>query len=348
MRVKYFLAICVVALATLCIAYTWIHRELKTKPGLAMEKVNASPEPTASASAAAPKLEISPTAIPDIPGANLTQADKQKLGKILTVFSAPIEFYGKVIDQTGEPVQSAKVYYSAADQYFGKSSKYEGVSDTQGLFSIKGIKGAGLYVEVSKPGYDRLPNKSYGGFGYGMPSGNSPPSKDNPAIFVLRKKGQSEPLISEDRDVKVSKDGTPVEVDLSTGRSVGLGQGDVKIECWANNVGFDPNSHQPYDWRCRISVPEGGLTARQEEFAFEAPEAGYEAFDEINMPQDAQRWRGDVTKEYFLKVRGDRYARIKFRITTGRNQFASITSYLNPQPGSRNLEFDPAKQIKGR
>jgi hypothetical protein len=348
MRAKYYLAVCVVVLATLGIAYTWIYQEPQSRSRLAMGQANESPEPTVSASAAAPKLEISPTAIPDIPGVNLTQTDKQKLGRILTVFRAPIEFYGKVIDQTGEAVQGAKAHYSAADQYFGKSSKYEGVSDAQGLFSIKGIKGAGLYVEVSKSGYDRLPNKSYGGFGYGMPSGNSPPSKDNPAIFVLRKKGESEPLISKDRDVKVSKNGTPVEVDLSTGRSVGFGQGDVKIECWANNVGFDPNSHHPYDWRCRISVPEGGLIPRQEEFAFEAPEAGYEAFDEINMPQDAQRWRGDVTKEYFLKVRGDRYARIKFRIATGQNQFASITSYLNPQPGSRNLEFDPAKQIKGR
>jgi hypothetical protein len=199
-------------------------------------------------------------------------------------------------------------------------------------------------VEVSKEGYDRIANRSYGSFGYGMPSGNAPPSQDNPALFVLRKKGNAADLIAVDRDVMIPKDGTAVEVSLTTGKSVESGRGDLKIECWANNADLDPNMNQRYDWRCRISVPEGGMVQRLGEFNYEAPEDGYVASEEIDMPHSAEQWSKNVAKEYFLKLSGSRYARLKFRITSDRNQFASITSFLNPS-GSRNLEFDPNKRI---
>jgi len=33
-------------------------------------------------------------------------------------------------------------------------------------------------------------------------------------------------------------------------------------------------------------------------------------------------------------------------MNAGGEQIFSLTGYVNPQPGSRNLEFDPVKQIK--
>lgn len=308
----------------------------------AVQSTNEPPQSTASP--ASPSLDVWPTAIPSVPGTNLTSQDKEKLGKIMSVFSASIAFYGKVVDESGRPVAGANVFYSAADRYFGKSTKYTGVSDINGLFSLRGAKGAGLYVEVSKEGYDRVANRSYGSFGYGMPSGNAPPSEGDPALFLLRKRGDAEGLISVDRDVMIPKDGTPVEVSLSTGKPVEPGRGDVRIECWANNANLDPNLSQPYDWHCRISVPGGGMVQRIGEFNFEAPEDGYVTSEEIEMPHNTQKWSKNFTEEYFLKLSGNRYARMKFRITSDRNQFASVTSYLNPS-GSRNLEFDPNKRI---
>jgi hypothetical protein len=289
--------------------------------------------------------DIRPKAIPSVPGLDLTIQDKEKLGKIVSVFSAPIVFYGKVVDDHGQPVGGAHVFYSAADQYFGGSTKYNGVSDLNGLFFLEGAKGAGLYVEVSKEGYDRIANRSYGSFGYGMPSGKPPPSQDNPALFVLRKKGEAGFLISVDRDVVIPKDGTPVEINLGTGKPVELGRGELRIECWANNANLDPNLNERYDWRFRISVPGGGMIQRTGEFSFEAPKDGYAESEEIEMPHTAERWSKNFTKEYFLKLSGNRYARMTFRITSDRNQFASITSFLNPS-GSRNLEYDPTKRIE--
>ena len=279
------------------------------------------------------------------PGVHLTTKDRESLGKLLTVFKASIDFYGKVQDQYGYPVPGAKVHYSAADQYFGDSSKYEGTSDASGGFSITGIKGAGLFVDVFKDGYDGIDKRSGGSFGYGMPSERRPPTRDNPAIFILRKKTEAEPLIAVDRDVVIPKDGTPVEVNLKTGKAVPKGQGDLKIECWADDQHTD--ARRRYEWHFRLSIPAGGLIERQNaDFDFEAPTDGYQSIEEFKMPQSTERWRDSFEKQYFTKLGDGTYARMRFRITTGGDHFASITSYLNPKPGSRNLEFDSKKVIK--
>jgi hypothetical protein len=307
---------------------------IHTKGGPREQGENAANKKSAFGSGATP--------IPSVAGVTLTAQDQEKMQKMMAVFGAPIIFFGKVADQTGKPVTGANVLYSAADQYFGGSTKYTGVSDTDGLFSLRDAKGAGLYVEVSKDGYERIPNRSYRSFGYGMPSGDAPPSRDNPALFILRKKGVAEGLLKIDRDIVIPKDGTPVEVSLATGRAVE--HGDFRIECWADNASFDPNLNQRYSWRCRLSVPGGGMLQRVDQFNFEAPENGYAASAQIDMPQNAANWSKNFAQEYFVRLSGNRYARMEFRITSGRNQFATIRSYLNPS-GSRNLEFDPAKVV---
>lgn len=283
------------------------------------------------------------TPIPDIPGAQLTRNDREKLGKITEAFSAPITFYGKVIDQHGQPVSGATIHYSAADQYFGKGSKYEGASDASGAFSIAGLKGAGLFVSVYKDGYAGT-SRSGASFGYGVPSANQPPSVDNPAVFLLRKKDPPEPLIVVDKNIVVPKDGTRVEINLTSGRPVPSGHGDFIIECRAD--GQETDERGRYDWQCRLTVPGGGLTERSDvEFEFEAPVEGYQPVKEFRMPRNAGRWKDSFEENYFVKLANGSYARMRFRLTTGGDHFASLTSYLNPTPGSRNLEYDSNKRI---
>lgn len=74
-----------------------------------------------------------------------------------SAFRTPIAFYGKVVDQLGNPVPDANGYLAATDSASGKSSKYERQTDIHGQFSIKGIRGMSLYVEVDKPGMRKLP-----------------------------------------------------------------------------------------------------------------------------------------------------------------------------------------------
>jgi hypothetical protein len=266
------------------------------------------------------------------------------------VYAAPIAFYGKVQDQYGESIPAARVEYSAVDKFWEAGTKYTGVSDQNGAFSLTGIKGAALSVAVWKTGYDAIHGQSNGAFSFGMPYDSRrdrpTPTKEHPALFVLRKKAPADPLITVDRDVLVPKDGTPVEVSLKTGKVVGLGNGDIKIECWTSAGGLPRGTH--YDWRCSVSVPAGGLLPRTDKnLQFEAPADGYEPTVEFAMSAAADRWRPDHDAEYWVKLRDATYGRMRFRITTAGHHFATITSYVNPS-GSRNLEFDAKKQITTR
>ena len=249
------------------------------------------------------------------------------------IYSAPISFYGKVVDQFGNPVAGAKVDYSVVDKFWEKGSSYHGQSDGNGYFSITGIHGAGMTVGVTKDGYDNIDGKSDRGYGLG----EKLPTQDNPEILVLRKKAKAEPLYAIDRDIIVPKDGTPVEVDLKSGNPVASGQGDIKIECWASEESKDAKGH--YEWHCRLSVPEGGLLKRTDpELNFNAPESGYEPSVDITMSQTAERWQPANDDQYWVKLHDGTYGRMRFRITTGGGHFASITSFVNQNPGSRNLE----------
>jgi len=277
-------------------------------------------------------------------GLSLTKGDQDNLAKITSAFGAPISFYGKVTDQYGEPVPDAKIHYSAADQYFGNSSKYEGTSASDGSFSINGIKGAGLYVSVYKNGYDGTP-KSGGGFGYGVPTGNRPPTGDNPAVFILRKKGPTKPLIVvSSRQYEVAKTGEPVRVSLKTGRKIITGQSDIEVRSWVRDGMKDEKGR--FEWRCSISVPDGELARRQDDSVFEAPEVGYEATDEIKMTLLDDKWKRDLGRDYFVRLHDNTYALVKIEMMAGGNyNFFLLESYLNPTVGDRNLEFDPAKQV---
>jgi carboxypeptidase family protein len=332
--------ILIVAVALAVAGYWSLRTQQAAVPPAVIESKSATLMRTA--------LPAAPPAVTSVTSAEakFTTEERQKLAKVQGVFSAPIEFFGRVVDNTGRPISGATVFYSAAAQYFGPSTKYSTVSDRDGLFSLRGAKGAGLYVEVSKEGYERIANKSYRTFGFGMQGGDSAPTQDNPAVFILRKRRIADPLVHVDRDLAVARDGTPLEVNLVTGKPVSRGHGDLKVECWTNNVSPDPNANERYDWHFRMTVPGGGILERADsELSFEAPENGYEPSIEYQMSQTAERWRRDHDGQYWVKLGNGNFARIRFRITTGGSHFVSITSYLNPS-GSKNLEFDPDKVIE--
>lgn len=294
---------------------------------------------------AASTLQL-PTTSPVVATPPVAGNRKAVVEKIQGVMATPITFYGKVIDQNGEPVSNANVGYSALDKFMESGSTYSGKSDKKGQFSITGIKGARLSVNVRKEGYYFIDGKSNAAFAYGTGPDTyfrEPPTKENLAIFVLHKMGKTEPLIAvSSRTYRVQRNGTPLNVSLETGRAGP--QGDFQVEAWTEDDKKDAQQH--YNWRCRISVLTGGLVERKERFDFEAPIDGYKLSDEIVMPQTAERWQPQVQKEYFIKLADGRYGRIQFKMLAGGDHYFKLESFLNPKPGSRNLEFDPNKVVK--
>ena len=261
---------------------------------------------------------------------------KQAIESIKQIFQTPITFHGKVIDQNGDPVPQAKVTYGALDKFWESGTDYQGSSDSNGLFSISGIKGGALLVAVQKEGYYPFDRHSAAGFsatmvptpelmkklkppyegGYDKPL----PTQDNPAIFVLHKMGETEPLIKIGTGgVVIPKDGTPKEINFANGGKQAGSQTALRVEAWTSNEGLTAN--QPYDWRCRISIPGGGLIERKGEFDFEAPLEGYQLADEVVMRQNDKPWKNRFKKEYFAKFPNDTYGRFKIEFVPGGDLF---------------------------
>lgn len=282
---------------------------------------------------------------------------KDALNKVVAAFHAPIEFYGRVVDQNGEPVPYANVNYGASDKFLAPGSSYTGQSDAKGYFQIIGIHGAGLSVYVEKTGYyfiDQPSDKSlptsgaYFAYGIGPDSySRVPPTKDNPAVFTLHKMGEAEALVYVGpRYYKVTKDGQPIDVDIETGEKVLSGQGDIYFERWANDQKRDQQGN--FDWYFRITVPEGGLIKRERKYDFIAPENGYVESTKISMPASlGDGWSPAEDKSYFIKTRKGRYARIDISIEASHtNVPLTVNVFLNPTPGHRNLEYDKDKRVK--
>ena len=270
-------------------------------------------------------------------------SSEKKIEEVLKRLVVPITFYGKVVDEKGNPVAGATATFSASDLSETGNTRYEAISQSDGQFCISGIQGGGILVKVTKEGYYE-PKDGGQYFDYNREGQNHIPDPNNPVIFRLHMKGQPAELVRIEKGFNIPRDGTPIEVSLLTGKKALAGQGHLKVECWT----FDQTTGQKegYDWKCRISVPEGGLVESVQEFDFEAPEAGYRPFDEINMyTKTPDRWSRNAQKTYFLKLRDGNYARIKFEMIAAGDHFFRIESYLNPDK-SRNLEYDKSKEIE--
>jgi hypothetical protein len=255
----------------------------------------------------------------------------------------PIKFFGEVVDEHQKPVAGAIVSLTTADHPYSKGTNYSLISDENGRFSIAGAHGLGLSVAVSKEGYYSTPN-AHARFGYANGAGGLPPHVNpaDPAIFVLRKMGLTEPLIVVRRQISLNKNGAPVLLDIHTGK-VGGATGDIRFRISAND---SPGTRLPYDWSSEIEVPSGGLMKQSgDQFDFVAPNEGYQNADEISMPAGASHWRDSVNNIYFVKLPSGEFGRIEVGIAGGGDNFVSIVSYLNPIVGDQNLEYNSSKAI---
>ena len=252
--------------------------------------------------------------------------------------TSPIEFYGKVVDQSNQPVANAQAHFNAQDKFDASGSTYQRTSDENGLFSISNIKGAALGVGVGKEGYYSR-DKAHGIFNR---AGNPPTTRDNPAVFVLVKMGETEPLIKvSQRQFELPKDGTPIFINFTTGKKSSSDVGNLKVESWLGDT-----TQRKFDWHFRWSIPSGGLIERTNVYAFEAPVEGYQPFMEASMTTNVDRWLSEFEAQHFAKFPNGTYARFFIRLYPGKRNFVVLESYLNPIPGHRNLELDPKKLLK--
>jgi hypothetical protein len=260
--------------------------------------------------------------------------------RALAEWQAPIDFYGRVLDESSNAVAGAQVQFSWMETPSEDGERKDTTeSDSAGLFSLNGKRGASLQVLVNKEGY-YASRQGSDIFHYAV-MGTFTPDAQNPVVFFLRKRGQGQPLLHvggiglhKMRDYLLDPNGKPTEVSLRDGRAVIEGQGDIKVEL--HNGKAIENLPSRITWQCKVTVLGGGLIQTQEEFPFLAPEAGYNNSDDWSI--DATNWTEQVEKVYYVKLRDGIYGRATVRvIATSRKAFFRMESFVNPS-GSPNLE----------
>lgn len=351
-------AFCGVVLAIICLI-VWLRNRAEPQPKGSLSTETAptnkrwsgeSPQPprpngaentSAQPTAPQPAPVTTEASAPHPPALSPAQSNALNQ-RILAEWQAPIDFYGKVVDENSNAVAGATVAFrwvEAPNEAGNRTASAQ--SDADGLFALHGERGLSLGVSVEKEGYYSSRRDS-DTFNYGRLKGEPfHPDLRNPVVFHLRKKGSGEPLLHVGgiglrtmRDFLLAPDGKPAEVSLRDGRSVPLGQGDLRVEFQAGQA-LD-NFPSRITWQCRVTVPDGGLLQTDEEYPFLAPESGYSASDEWSI--GATNWTEQVQKVYYVKLRDGSFGRATVRVIgTARRAFFRLESYLNPS-GSRNLE----------
>jgi hypothetical protein len=257
----------------------------------------------------------------------------------------PINFFGKVVDENDQPVAGATAYFVWNDLSPEGTSRATTTSDAAGLFSLLNKTGKAMSVTASKHGYYSPRAENLRSYEYANPyNGLFTPNPTQPVVFHLRKKGVAEPLLVVKKALVIPKDGTPVGLDLLSGKLVTLENANLAVRCWTDDKKRD--SFNRFDWKCRIEVVGGGLTESTNEFDFVAPIEGYRPLDEIDMTKALGRgWNDSVSKNYFVWLKSGVFGFLRFQMIAHGDHFLQIEGYLNPA-GSRNLEFDSAVQPK--
>jgi hypothetical protein len=260
-----------------------------------------------------------------------------------------MDTYGKVVDQDGQPVADVKVQANV-DTSFGDTSDYHTKTDAQGLFQFLGLHGGGLGIELQKEGYY---------FDYMLPSAQRPngylPDPSNPMVLTMWKLHGAEPMVHVKIQSSVSCDGTTNRFDLLTTKMNGTetdihasnNNGDLFVKLTRNPLSIDSlNRYKPFNWSLTLAITNGGLEEITNIYPNEAPAEGYQPTITLNFPTNMVGWKNEINNNYYFKS-GQVYGRMTLYIDASRPSpptYFNAEIYANPN-GSRNLEFDPNKQI---
>jgi len=219
---------------------------------------------------------------------NTGSADPANL-KLTALLSTPITFYGKVIDQYGAPVPQAAVVAVANDHLSELGTERTMKSDAAGLFTITGMHGLALGVDVSKSGYYRVNPEdgrpgSTRGVSYADQGGGRiyHPEENNPMVFALYKHGEIEPLDGLKSSWTTLQNGASIILDLTQEEPARKRK--VKVTAWSDDI--KKNKEGVYDWRYEIQPVEGKIQRSAGKFDFIAPEAGYHPMEMTAMTMD--------------------------------------------------------------
>jgi hypothetical protein len=254
----------------------------------------------------------------------------------------PQDFYGKVIDQYGQPVVGASVtgwitFLRGMDSD-EKREAHKTETDVKGLFQFTGLRGASISADVAKEGYEidyRV--------GYKVPAGGIT-SPDDRAILTMWKLKGPEPMTHANIHAYIPCDGSVTRFDLLTGKK--NPGGDLIVKLTRNPV--DIIRGNSFDWSVMLQIPNGGMQEILDLYPNEAPADRYQPEMTFKFPADMPKWTYSFSHSFYLKSKdGQIYGRMNVHIMANFQPpptLFDVEIYANPS-GSRNLEFDQNKWI---
>lgn len=274
----------------------------------------------------------------------------------------------KVVTETGQPVAGAK----AVVGYYSKSIpvSIDGLTDTNGIFTASHSAHSGILgFAVEKVGYYTTREPSYDlGFTYD-------PAKWNPTqTIVLKKIDKPIPMYARKTQIEIPAVDKPIGFDLVKGDWVapyGKGnQSDFIFEAqrrWNNRNDFDltvkltflksgegliPVSvplNQGSELRLSAAAPSEGYAPELSKGLSHTPANGWKDNErEGNKEQNyyfrvrtALDEQGNVKSALYGKIHGD----FALDPINSKTTWILFTYYLNSEPNSRNVEFNPKQNL---
>jgi hypothetical protein len=255
----------------------------------------------------------------------------------------PIAFYGKVLDQFGQPVAGAEVELNWTTVIGPIPDPKKNIfTGSDGQFAVTGIQGKGITISVSKEGYNRTPDWIQS-FEYAAFFNDNfyVPDPNNPVLFHLRKILDAEPMYLFKTHNELTPGSPPLILDIASGKMRAPGDFAFLVQ-----IGEKGNENW-FDYSVSVEALNGaGFIVTTEENPNQAPDNGYQKTFAIQQMAADTNYSPNLSFHFYAKTREGRYGVVYVDMTVPRSgpiNFYTAVRY-NPS-GSKNLEFDYRKWI---
>ncbi|RRJ96216.1 carboxypeptidase regulatory-like domain-containing protein [Opitutaceae bacterium TAV4] len=342
----------IIGLLSVIIFLAWLYLPLVWQNTPRIPVTTSSPPPeTSSSKAASPARSAQPKSMISSTGKPYT---KEQLHEIMTSANQPISFFGKVIDQDGNPIPDVKVTFQIR---YMKEVGSIGIGDTfdypsvttgsDGCFAITGAKGSVLAVKsLEKSGYEPSEHATRGTYWYWRDQDPYRPDADAPQIFRMWKQAGAEYLIRKSFVFHLKYDGTPTSFDLMTGKQ--KPDGDIRISVKRNPRELQ-YGHKNYEWNLKIEILTGGMIETDADQMYLAPTSGYQREIIFHMPANSTEWSNVKESKVYLNFDNYKYygrGHFRFRSMYDDSYPNFVMNFFINPSGSRNLEYDPLQNVE--
>lgn len=277
-------------------------------------------------------------------------------GKALTnrdTINKHLTFYGLAIDEKTNALSGVKISGSVLVVNGSTPSSevpVKTITGSDGRFQVDVEYGQLITISVNNgTNYISPPQRwfKYGKTGFGPSDAEiiRYSDKENPVIFVLNTKANSQSLIQYRKAFTAPNTGEPVRIDLVAGRIVPSG-GDLIISTKC----FEPYTElKPFPWSVQVDLINGGVVQvgdqnTRMEYLVEAPIDGYLQNINIEYGESSSNYRRQYAGWYYVKCRaGAVYAKMYFDVNARWDERGvpfGIWAVMNTN-GSTALQTEP-------